>query len=134
MKANVYDEGQAPDVPQPNESGKPAPQKAKAPARNRFGRVARDRRTARAERHSDRRRRFPPDPAGRRRGDHAGQRALLCVAPARGRAYRERQPVCHPGRVPVRDRFPAALARLAPLGRAARWLFADCWLGFQGCG
>ena len=27
--------------------------------------------------------------------------------------------VCHPGRVPVRDRFPAAQARLAPRGRAA---------------
>ena len=33
MKANVYDEGSALDVPQLNEFGKPAPQKAKAPAR-----------------------------------------------------------------------------------------------------
>ena len=119
MKANVYDEGRAPDVPQLNEVGKPTPQKAKAPARSRFGRVARARRTARAERHSAHRRRLPPDPAGRRRGDHAGQRTLLCVAPAGGAAYRERQRVCHPGRVPVRTRFPAAPARLAPRGRAA---------------
>jgi uncharacterized membrane protein len=33
MKANVYDEGSALDGPQLNEFGKPAPQKAKAPAR-----------------------------------------------------------------------------------------------------
>jgi len=33
MKANVYPEGQAADVPQPNMLGKPTPQKAKAPAR-----------------------------------------------------------------------------------------------------
>lgn len=36
MKANVYDEGQALGVPQPTRSGKPAPQKAKAPARSRL--------------------------------------------------------------------------------------------------
>ena len=33
MKANVYDEGRAPDVPQRNEVGKPTPQKPKAPAK-----------------------------------------------------------------------------------------------------
>ena len=33
MKANVYDKGRAPDVPQRKESGKPTPQKPKAPAR-----------------------------------------------------------------------------------------------------
>jgi uncharacterized membrane protein len=33
MKANVYDEGQTLDAPQLDKSGKPAPQKAKAPAR-----------------------------------------------------------------------------------------------------
>jgi hypothetical protein len=35
MKANVYDTGQALELPQPNESGKPAPRKAKAPVRRR---------------------------------------------------------------------------------------------------
>ena len=50
------------------------------------------------------------------------------------RAYRERQPVCHPGRVPVRDQFSAALARLAPCGPGGSWLSAGCWLGFQVCG
>lgn len=35
MKANVYDTGQALELPQPNETGKPAPRKAKAPARRR---------------------------------------------------------------------------------------------------
>ena len=33
MKANVYDKGQAFEMPQPNESGKPSLRKAKAPAR-----------------------------------------------------------------------------------------------------
>jgi hypothetical protein len=33
MKAIVYDKGRAPDALQPTESGKPAPQKTKAPAR-----------------------------------------------------------------------------------------------------
>jgi uncharacterized membrane protein len=33
MKANVYDEGRAPDVPQRNEVGKPTSQKTKAPAK-----------------------------------------------------------------------------------------------------
>ena len=33
MKANVYDEGRAPDMTQLNKFGKPMPQKAKAPAR-----------------------------------------------------------------------------------------------------
>ena len=33
MKANVYDEGRAPDVPQRNELGKPTSQKPKAPAK-----------------------------------------------------------------------------------------------------
>ena len=33
MKANVYDEGRAPDVPQRNAVGKPTPQKTKAPAK-----------------------------------------------------------------------------------------------------
>ena len=33
MKANVYDQGRAPDAPQPNALGKPTHQKAKAPAR-----------------------------------------------------------------------------------------------------
>ena len=35
MKANVFDKGQALELPQPNEPGKPAPRKAKAPARRR---------------------------------------------------------------------------------------------------
>ena len=43
MKANVYDEGRAPDVPQRNEVGKPTAQKPKAPAKARFGKVARRR-------------------------------------------------------------------------------------------
>ncbi len=33
MKANVYNEGRAPDVPQRNESGKPTSQKTRAPAK-----------------------------------------------------------------------------------------------------
>ena len=33
MKANLYDEGRAPDVPQPNEVGKPTSQKPKAPVK-----------------------------------------------------------------------------------------------------
>jgi len=33
MKANVYDEGRVPDVPQPSVLGKPTPQKTKAPAK-----------------------------------------------------------------------------------------------------
>ncbi|WP_088102932.1 DUF2306 domain-containing protein [Halalkalibacter urbisdiaboli] len=33
MKTNVYDEDQAPDVPQHNDIGKPKPQKTKAPAK-----------------------------------------------------------------------------------------------------
>ena len=119
MKTNVYDKGRAPDVPQFNESGKPTPRKAKAPARE-FGRLARGRRTARAGRHSARRGRLPPDRASQRRGNHAGQRTVLCLAPARGGAHRGRQRVCHPGCVPVRYRFPAAPARLAPRGRADR--------------
>ena len=36
MKANVYAEGRTPDMPQLNELGKPAPRKAKAPARTRL--------------------------------------------------------------------------------------------------
>ena len=35
MKANVYDQGRAPDVPQLNEFGKSASQKTKAPAKAR---------------------------------------------------------------------------------------------------
>ena len=30
MKANVYDEGRVPAVPQPKESGKPAPQQSQS--------------------------------------------------------------------------------------------------------
>ena len=119
MKANVYDEGRALDVPQLNESGKPAPQKAKAPAR-----------TGSAEWLviaallvlS-----FIPLASGAFRLTQLTGGAEITPANARFfasplpvvRAYRERQRVCHPGRVPVRDRFPAALARLAPRGRAA---------------
>ena len=33
MKANVYDEGRVPAVPQRNEAGKPTSQKARAPAK-----------------------------------------------------------------------------------------------------
>ena len=119
MKANVYDEGQALDVPQPNEPGKPAPQKAKAPARR-----------------------------GSAEWLVIAALLLLSVIPLASGAFRLTQltggaeitpanarffasplPVvlhivsaslyCHPGRVPVRDQFPAALARLAPRGRAA---------------
>ena len=36
MKANVYDEGRTPDMPQLNELRKPAPRKAKTPARSRL--------------------------------------------------------------------------------------------------
>ena len=36
MKANVYDEGRTPDMPQLNKSGKPMPRKAKAPAKGRL--------------------------------------------------------------------------------------------------
>lgn len=36
MKTNVYDEGHALGAPKPTRSGKPAPQKAKAPARSRL--------------------------------------------------------------------------------------------------
>ena len=36
MKANVYDEGRTPDMPQLNELRKPTPRKAKTPARSRL--------------------------------------------------------------------------------------------------
>ena len=36
MKANVYDEGRTPDMPQLNEFRKPTPRKAKTPARSRL--------------------------------------------------------------------------------------------------
>ena len=61
----------------------------------------------------------PPEPVDRRRGNYASQRPLLCVASAGGRAYREFQPVRDSGRFPVLNRFPAALAPLAPCGRSA---------------
>ena len=107
-------------MPQLNEVGKPTPQKTKAPAKAGSAGVARARRTDPAERHSARRRRLPPNPVGRRRGDHASQRPLLCVAPAGGAAYRERQPLCHPGRLPVRPQSPPAAQPLAPHRRADR--------------
>ena len=47
------------------------------------------------------------------------RRTVLCVTTAGGAAYPERQRVCHLGCVPVRNRFPAAQAGLAPRGWAA---------------
>ena len=119
MKANVYDEGQAPDVPQPNESGKPAPQKAKAPARRRSAEWLVIAALLVLS--------VIPLAAGAFRLTQLAGGAEITPANARFfasplpvvAAYRERQPVCHPGRVPVFNQFPAALARLAPRGRAA---------------
>ena len=49
---------------------------------------------------------------GRCGGNHAGQRTVLCLAPARGAAHPQRQPVLHPGRLPIRPRFPPPAAWL----------------------
>ncbi len=119
MKANVYDEGRAPDMPQLNELGKPTPRKAKTPARSRLaewlviaGLLVLS---------------VIPLAGGAFRLTQLTGGAEITPANARFfasplpvvAAYRERQPVCHSGRFPVCIQFPAAQARLAPCGRAA---------------
>ena len=113
MNTNVYAEGLVPAGPQHNEVGKPTPQKSKAPARKVWpawlvpaalimlvviplaGGA------------------FRLTQLAERRGDHTRERPLLCVAPAGGAAYRQRQPLYHPGRLSVRPQPPSAAAQLA---------------------